>query len=149
MLPRCANYSAKEFATILQMEKIKLKNISDSRGNLVSIESDKSIPWAFKRVYYLYGLNNEPRGFHAHKKLKQFLICLNGSCEVKLDNGSELKTIKLERPDEGIFINEMIWHEMYNFSKDCVVMVLADDYYDESDYIRDYAKFKTHLSTRE
>ena len=129
------------------MKKIYLKNISDSRGNLISIEAEKTIPWNFKRVYYLYGLTNEPRGFHAHKKLRQFFICMNGSCDIKLENANETIVINLANPNEGVFIDEMVWHEMYNFTKDCVIMVLAEDFYDEADYIRNYEQYKTLLNS--
>lgn len=127
------------------MQKTKMNKISDSRGNLVSLESGKNIPFEIKRIYYLYGLNDEPRGFHAHKKLKQFLFCIHGACSVKLDNGQSETLIHISDPSEGIFLDQLIWHEMYNFSQDCVLMVLADDHYNESDYIRSYDDFKDYI----
>ena len=81
------------------------------------------------------------RGFHAHKKLKQILICVNGSCKIHLDNGEEQKEVLLEKPYEGLYIENDMWREMYDFSPDAVLMVLASEYYDESDYIRDYDEF--------
>ena len=81
------------------------------------------------------------RGFHAHKTLKQILICIHGSCKVLLDNGQEKKIVSLEKPYEGLYISHNMWREMYDFSPDAVLMVLASEYYDESDYIRDYDQF--------
>ena len=86
-------------------------------------------------------MNEKQRGFHAHKKLQQMAICLNGSCSIILDNGKERKTIELSKPNEGLFIDPMIWHEIHNIATNTVVLVLASDYYDESDYIRVYDDF--------
>jgi UDP-2-acetamido-3-amino-2,3-dideoxy-glucuronate N-acetyltransferase len=122
--------------------KTSLKSINDDRGNLVVIENLKNVPFEIKRVYYLTKLSAEhPRGFHAHKILKQFAVCLAGSCRFVMDNGIQKEEFTLSSPSEGIIINEMIWHEMHDFSQDCVLMVLANDFYDESDYIRDYPTF--------
>jgi dTDP-4-dehydrorhamnose 3,5-epimerase-like enzyme len=81
------------------------------------------------------------RGFHAHKSLEQILICIHGSCKILMDNGSEKKIVSLEKPYEGLYINNNIWREMYDFSPDAVLMVLASDFYKEEDYIRDYDEF--------
>jgi dTDP-4-dehydrorhamnose 3,5-epimerase-like enzyme len=123
-------------------EWINLQRISDERGGLVIAEAQKNIPFVIKRVYCLYDLNDKPRGFHAHKKLQQVMVCLAGSCEVMLDNGRTRETIQLTKASEGLFITDMCWHEMKNYSRDCILMVLASDYYDEADYIRDYDIFK-------
>ncbi|MDI1351803.1 MAG: FdtA/QdtA family cupin domain-containing protein [bacterium] len=115
----------------------------DERGTLVALESLKNIPFAIQRVYYLVSLDaKQPRGFHAHKQLKQVAICLSGSCTFVMDDGHDKEDIILQSPAVGLYIAEMMWHEMSNFSKDCVLMVLASDYYDESDYIRCYHEFK-------
>lgn len=81
------------------------------------------------------------RGFHAHKSLQQILICIHGSCKVLLDNGKEKKIVFLERPYEGLYIENKMWRKMYDFSEDAVLMVLASEYYNEEDYIRDYDEF--------
>ena len=81
------------------------------------------------------------RGFHAHKNLEQILICIHGSCKVRLDNGTEQKIVLLEKPYEGLYIANDMWREMYDFSPDAVLMVLASDYYREEDYIRNYDDF--------
>jgi len=121
--------------------------IGDERGNLVSLEEFKNIPFSIKRVYYLYDFNKElARGFHAHKKLQQVLICLKGSCNILLDNGEKRQVYHLNKPHIGIFIDKFIWHEMDGFSDDCVLLLIASDYYDEHDYIRKYNEFLKILS---
>ena len=120
----------------------------DERGKLIALEQFKNIPFEIKRVYYIFDLkNNISRGFHAHKNLQQVAICIRGSCKFLLDNGKEkVKDIILDSPNKGLFIDKMIWREMYDFSEDCVLLVLASDYYDESDYIRDYQEFINYLT---
>lgn len=116
--------------------------IGDERGNLVSLEACKNIPFLMKRVYYLYDLEKDlSRGFHAHKELQQVLICLKGSCDVLLENSVGKKTYHLNQPNVGLFVDKMIWREMHDFSDDCILMVIASDYYDENDYIRNYHDF--------
>ncbi|UPQ88117.1 sugar 3,4-ketoisomerase [Vibrio sinaloensis] len=125
---------------------IKFDEIGDERGSLVALESTKNIPFAIQRVYYLFGLRGDiPRGFHAHRQLKQLAICVSGRCEILMDNGIEKKTVTLESPSSGLLIDRMQWHEMMNFSSDCVLLVLASDVYLESDYIRDYNVFLEEL----
>jgi len=114
----------------------------DHRGQLVAIESNKDVPFEIKRVFYIYGTeNNVPRGRHAHHKTQQYLICLNGSCRVTLDDGYEKKTYDLNRPYIGLLQKELIWGEMHHFSYDCVLLVLASEVYLKDDYITDYADF--------
>ncbi|WHN66361.1 FdtA/QdtA family cupin domain-containing protein [Cysteiniphilum sp. QT6929] len=125
----------------MQVEWVELYNKSDNRGSLIVAEAQKNIPFEIKRVYCLYGLNSESRGFHAHKDLQQVMVCLSGTCEVVLDNGISKKTVKLNNTSKALLIDKMVWHEMHEFSADCVLMVLASDWYDESDYIRDYPCF--------
>ena len=115
----------------------------DRRGSLVALEKKgDSFPFDIKRVYYIWGTEaHVTRGNHAHKTLEQVIVCLSGSCDFILDDGKHRETIHLNNPAEGLYIKHNIWREFTNFSKDCVVMVLASDYCDESDYIRDYAEF--------
>ena len=116
--------------------------IEDKRGSLVSLEAQKNIPFEIKRVYYIYNTSvDSPRGFHAHKELKQILICTSGSCRVILDNGQKRIEYLLNSSRQGLFVDKMVWHEMLDFSDNHVLMVLASDYYDEEDYIRDYNAF--------
>ncbi|WP_066291388.1 sugar 3,4-ketoisomerase [Bacillus sp. FJAT-29937] len=116
--------------------------IEDDRGALVALEQFKNIPFEIKRVYYIYGnKQNLARGFHAHRDLQQILICVSGSCNVILDNGKEKHKYILNKPNQGLLVNKVIWREMLEFSDDCIILVLASNYYDENDYIRDYDKF--------
>jgi len=127
------------------MSLIKLINFSglgDDRGSLISLEARKNIPFDIKRVYYIFGTKpGVARGFHAHKALQQVAICVSGKCKMLLDNGKEKAEVWLDSPAKGILIENMIWREMHDFSEDCVLMVLASEYYDEADYIRDYDNF--------
>ncbi|MBN2463917.1 MAG: WxcM-like domain-containing protein [Dehalococcoidia bacterium] len=119
-----------------------LKTVRDSRGDLTVIEGKKHIPFEIKRVYFIY--NTMPgikRGCHAHKSLEQILICVKGSCKVLLDDGKSSEVACLDNPQKGVFIGKMVWREMYDFSSDCVLLVLASDYYDENVYIRKYDDF--------
>lgn len=126
----------------MQILKYVFQQHGDERGQLVALEEMKDIPFQIKRVYYMYDTGEGVRrGFHAHKTLKQILICIHGSCKILLDNGSEKKIISLEKPYEGLYIEHNMWREMYDFSSDAVLMVLASNYYDESDYIRNYDEF--------
>ncbi|WP_323881567.1 sugar 3,4-ketoisomerase [Aeromonas caviae] len=127
------------------MELIKLIDfpvLGDERGSLLALEGNKNIPFDIKRVYYIYGTQNGvARGFHAHKELKQVAICLNGSCRFVMDNGVEKSDVVLNSPSQGLLIDTMQWHEMYDFSSDCILLVLASNVYDEADYIRNYDDF--------
>ncbi len=114
----------------------------DARGQLVALEEFKDIPFRIKRVYYMYEtLEGVARGHHAHKSLQQILVCIHGCCKIRLDNGKEKKVIPLEKPYEGLYVPNAMWREMFDFSPDAVLMVLASELYDEADYIRDYEEF--------
>lgn len=121
---------------------INFQKHGDDRGMLIALEENKEIPFQIKRVYYMYDtLKDVRRGFHAHKKLRQILICTSGSCKIHLDNGKETAEVLLDKPWQGLFIESDMWREMYDFSPDAVLMVLASEVYDESDYIRNYDEF--------
>ncbi|MBO5372854.1 MAG: WxcM-like domain-containing protein [Lachnospiraceae bacterium] len=120
----------------------------DDRGQLVALEAQKEIPFEIKRVYYIYDtLTGVRRGFHAHKQLKQLLICVSGSCKILLDDGTDKEIVTLNKPYEGIFVQSNMWREMYDFSPDAVLLVLASEMYDESDYIRDYDQFLEYVKS--
>lgn len=120
----------------------KIKNLIDDRGELNFFENNEIENFEIKRIYYIHNnTNNSPRGFHAHKNLKQLAICLKGSCKFILDDGKKRVETLLSNPSEGLFIDKMIWREMYDFSADCILLVLANMHHDEEDYIRDYEKF--------
>jgi len=128
---------------------IRHQPVIDERGNLLALEGNRNIPFPIRRIYYLYSLSKTGRrGFHAHKSLKQAVFCVSGSCVFKLDNGIEQMEIRLDSPEEGILISGPVWREMYNFSPDCVIMVCADQHFDESDYIRDYKEFIEYTDTQ-
>lgn len=119
-------------------------------GQLVALEEFIDIPFEIKRVYYMYETGEGVRrGFHAHKSLEQILICIHGTCKILLDNGFEKKIVPLEKPYEGLYISNDMWREMYDFSPDAVLLVLASDLYDESDYIRDYDEFIKMVNSKE
>lgn len=126
----------------MEIQLIKFAMHGDERGNLVAIEESSDIPFDIKRVYYIFDTERDViRGLHAHKRLEQVLICVHGSCIIKLDNGYEQCTIELKNPSEGLYIPKGIWREMYDFSSDAVLLVLASEHYDEEDYIRKYDDF--------
>lgn len=126
----------------MQVIKYVFQPHGDDRGQLVALEEFIDIPFEIKRVYYMYDTKDGVhRGFHAHKNLEQILICIHGSCKVLLDNGKEKKVVPLEKPYEGLYVSNNMWREMYDFSPDAVLMVLASDLYKEEDYIRDYNEF--------
>lgn len=116
--------------------------IGDARGSLIALETLKNIPFEIKRIYYIFDtLEGVSRGFHAHQNLQQVLICVKGSCRVLLDDGCHKENVILENPYTGLLIENLVWREMHDFSEDCVLLVLASEYYDENDYIRDYDEF--------
>ncbi|MBR1458066.1 MAG: WxcM-like domain-containing protein [Oscillospiraceae bacterium] len=126
----------------MQVVKYVFQPHGDERGQLVALEEYKDIPFEIKRVYFMYDtLEGVRRGFHAHKSLEQILICIHGSCKILLDNGREKKVVPLEKPYEGLYVSNDMWREMFDFSPDAVLLVLASELYDERDYIRDYDEF--------
>ena len=121
---------------------VDFKTLGDRRGSLIAIEEGYNAPFDIKRVYYIFDTKKGvERGFHAHINLKQMCIAVKGSCTFVLDNGDKREEIKLDNPNKGLFIEGLIWREMKDFSEDCVLVVLASEHYDESDYIRDYDNF--------
>ena len=126
----------------MEITKYEFQRHGDDRGMLVALEEGKEIPFDVKRVYYMYDtVPGVRRGLHAHKCLEQILICIHGSCKIHLDDGEETEEVELSSPYEGLYIPNDIWREMYDFSADAVLMVLASVIYDESDYIRSYDEF--------
>lgn len=115
----------------------------DDRGSLIAVEEQRDIPFPLRRIYYIFGTQpGVTRGLHAHRRLQQVMICLHGNCKLQLDDGRDQTIVAMESNTRGVLIDRMVWHQMYDFSSDCVLLVLADDYYDESDYIRDYQEFE-------
>ena len=120
----------------MEIVKYRFQQHGDERGQLVALEENKDIPFQVKGVR---------RGYHAHKCLKQILIAIHGNCKIHLDNGKETAEILLDKPYEGLYISNDMWREMYDFSEDAVLMVLASEYYDESDYIRYYDEYIQYI----
>lgn len=131
---------------ISQCRLIDLPKISDPRGNLTFIENGRHIPFDIKRTYYLYDVpGGAERGGHAHKDLHQLIIAMSGSFDILLDDGSSKKRFHLARSYYGLYVCPMIWREMDNFSSGAVCLVLASNFYDESDYFRDYSDYQKAL----
>ena len=118
----------------------------DSRGKLAVVEPGKDIEFPIRRVYYIYGADsNQRRGFHAHKRLEQVLLCVHGSCKVMLDDGSSRSDVTLDSPTLGLYVGNAMWREMYDFTPDAVLLVLASEPYTEADYIRNYDEFLKYV----
>ena len=134
----------------MQIVKYVFSPHGDDRGQLVALEEMKDIPFAIQRVYYMYDtVEGVTRGKHAHKSLEQILICVHGSCKILLDDGKEKEVILLDKPNEGLYVSNVMWREMFDFSPDAVLMVLASNLYDEADYIRNYDEFLAYLKDKE
>ena len=126
----------------MDIKRVKFPPHGDDRGQLIAIEAGKDLPFDIKRVYYIYDtLPGVRRGFHAHRCLEQILLCVSGSCRIHLDNGYETAEVLLDDPSEGLYISNDMWREMYDFTPGAVLLVLASEYYDEADYIRNYEDF--------
>jgi len=127
------------------VENSKIVNIverGDERGLLAVLESNSTIPFNINRVFYIYGTKEGVRrGFHGHYKTRQALIAVSGSCKVYLDNIKRKEDVVLDSPNKVLILEPNDWHEMYDFSSECVLLVLASHLYDPEDYIRDYQKF--------
>ncbi|GAB6192084.1 sugar 3,4-ketoisomerase [Desulfocastanea catecholica] len=121
---------------------IDLPKISDPRGNLTFIEGGTHIPFEIKRVYYLYDIpGGAERGAHGHRRLQQFIVSMSGSFDVILDDGFKTRTIHMNRSYYGLYVSPMMWRDITNVSSGAVLMVLASEFYDETDYFRDYDQF--------
>ena len=115
----------------------------DDRGLLSIVEAHKDIPFDIARVYYIYATKQGvARGLHAHRELSQVLVAVSGSCVVKLEDADSQDFVTLDARNKGLFLRPWVWHEMRDFTEDCVLLCLADAHYDEADYIRDYHEFK-------
>ncbi len=125
---------------------VDLVKIADPRGNLTFIEGSRHIPFEIQRVYYLYDVpGGAERGGHAHRELQQFIIAMSGSFDVLLDDGLKRARFHLNRSYYGLYVSNMIWRELNNFSSGSVCLVLASTRYEESDYYRDYHEFTKAL----
>lgn len=122
---------------------IKFKQLGDERGHLVVIEGNEDVAFDFKRVFYIYGSDpNVVRGQHANRDTEFVLINVCGTSKVRVDDGKEEKVYVLDKPHEGVYIPKMVWKDMYDFSEDSILLVLASEHYDGDEYIRDYEDYK-------
>ena len=128
ILPNCALHS----------HQVK----GDDRGSLIALEAAREIPFPIERVYFVFETRpGVERGFHAHKSLEQWAVCVSGSCVMTMDDGRERRSVRLDSPERGLYIGAGIWREMSDFSPDAVLMVIASTRYEEADYIRSYEEF--------
>tara|TARA_B100001094_G_scaffold276301_1_gene284426 strand:- start:5091 stop:5501 length:411 start_codon:yes stop_codon:yes gene_type:complete len=128
--------------TISDVKLFNLRNFIEPDGNLVPIESNRDIPFDIKRVFYVYGVKDQDdRGKHSHYKTKQILICLNGNIDVIVDDGVHRKKYRLSKPNQALYIPEMIWDEQVYKSEESVLLVLANTHYDIKDYVENYDNF--------
>ncbi len=128
---------------------VRFPVIADARGNLSFIENERHIPFAIKRVYYIYDVpGGSTRAGHAHKTLHQVLIAMAGSFDVSIDDGNSIKNYQLNRSYYGLYVCPMVWRVIDNFSSGSVCLALASDYYDEGDYYRDYEDFKGAVNSK-
>lgn len=128
-------------SSVYDCQLIDIRRYSDSRGYLSVIEGDIDIPFEIKRIYYLYLVPEVARGAHAHKQLQQLLIATSGSVDVTMDDGINKITFHLDKPWKGLLVAPGLWRDLENFSGGAVLMCLASEKYDASDYIRDYQDF--------
>ncbi|MGL4308834.1 MAG: sugar 3,4-ketoisomerase [Cetobacterium sp.] len=131
------------------MKKYKLLSfpqLGDERGHLVVVEGLKDIPFEIKRMFYIYGTKTDVvRGQHANKKSEFVLINLSGNCKIKVDDGENKEVIILDKPHEGIYLEKMVWKDMFDFSEDSILLVLSNHSYDSEEYVRDYENFKREI----
>lgn len=135
--------------TVSDCRIIDIRKYTDNRGYLSVIEGGIDIPFEIKRIYYLYMVPEAARGAHAHKELQQLMIATSGSVHVTLDDGTEKKTVVLDKPWKGLLVVPGLWRDLDNFSGGTVLMCLASEKYDEGDYIRDYEEFLAYKRIKE
>lgn len=121
---------------------INLKNLGDERGNLIVIEGNKDIPFEIKRIFYIYGSDSTVvRGQHANRESGFILVNVAGTSKVMITDGTDKEIVNLDKPMKAVYIPKMMWKEMYDFSSDSVLLVLANTHYDGKEYIRDYDEY--------
>ena len=133
-----------------QYKIIEFKDLGDERGNLVVIEGEgRDIPFDIKRVFYIYGSDSEVvRGQHANRETEFLLVNVGGTSKVRIDNGRESEIVELNRPGMGLYLPPMLWKDMYDFSPDSILLVLASRHYDAGEYIRDYDAYIEEMNPK-
>ncbi len=126
---------------------LQLTSFGDERGSLIALENNTSIPFAVRRVFYIYGTKDAvARGAHANIHSKFVLICVHGSCKVRIMLPTQEDIVTLDRPDKGLYLDAMVWKEMYAFTTDAVLLVLSDSFFDAEEYIEDYNEYVRKFS---
>ncbi len=130
------------------VEMLEFRQKGDERGHLVVVEGKKDIPFEINRIFYIYGSDNKVvRGQHANKKTEFVLINVAGTSKVRIDDGKGNEAVfTLNRPHTGIYLPNLVWKDMYDFSKDSVLLCLASEHYDANEYIRDYDEFVKYVN---
>lgn len=133
-----------------QCKVLNFADLGDERGKLVVVEGSKDIPFKIERVFYIYGSDSDVvRGQHANRESEFVLINVGGTSKVRIDNGHSEAVIELNKPMMGLYIPTMVWKDMYDFSEDSILLVLASTHYDGSEYIRDYEEYKKEMGVLE
>ena len=133
-----------------QCKVLNFADLGDERGKLVVVEGEQHIPFAIQRVFYIYGSDSEVvRGQHANRESEFVLINVGGTSKVRIDNGHSEAIIELNKPMMGLYIPTMVWKDMYDFSEDSILLVLASTHYNGNEYIRDYAEYKKEMGAHE
>ncbi len=129
-----------------QCKVLNFGDLGDERGKLVVVEGARDIPFEIKRVFYIYGSDSEVvRGQHANRESEFVLINVGGTSKVRIDNGHSEAVVELDKPMMGLYIPTMVWKDMYDFSEDSILLVLASTHYDGNEYIRDYEEYKKEM----
>jgi dTDP-4-dehydrorhamnose 3,5-epimerase-like enzyme len=130
----------------MEIERVQLQKHGDHGGMLIALEQDRNVPFEIRRVYYIFATQHDVhRGKHAHRHLHQLAVAVRGSVTFLLDDGTGPVEVVLNDPSQGLLLGRMVWRELYDFSDDCVLMVLADHLYDPADYITDYDEFQREV----
>lgn len=133
-----------------QVYTIEFKQNGDERGHLVVVEEKKDIPFSIARIFYIYGSDHDVvRGRHANRRSEFVLVNVSGTSKVKVMNGKDEKVIVLDKPHMGVYLPKMVWKEMYDFSEDSVLLCIASEVYDPSEYIRDYAEYLKEIGMKD
>lgn len=133
-----------------QCKVLNFADLGDERGKLVVVEGEQHIPFAIQRVFYIYGSDREVvRGQHANRESEFVLINVSGTSKVRVDNGHSEAIIELNKPMMGLYIPTMVWKDMYDFSEDSILLVLASTHYNGQEYIRDYEEYKKEMRAGE
>ena len=133
-----------------QCKVLNFADLGDERGKLVVVEGEQHLPFAIQRVFYIYGSDNEVvRGQHANRESEFVLINVGGTSKVRIDNGHSEAIVELNKPMMGLYIPTMVWKDMYDFSEDSILLVLASTHYDGNEYIRDYEEYKKEMGANE